>query len=396
MRILHITNNYAPVGGTEYYVYNVCNGLEKRNHENIVIYSNRHNTTWTKHNRKTFFIKGIADFNCSGRAIDEALSVIKEENPDIIYLHIVSNPLLIEKLIELKPTIQYIHNHNLYCPSAFMSTRLFKCPGKFNFLCFIYCLSGNCRGCKPGHALKRFKIVKANLSIAKKLDALIVASEYMKQRLINNGISEDKIYVIPYFAYPKQSDAQNIKGNMPTILFVGRICKFKGIDYLIKALKYIKQPCKLIIAGDGYYMDYVKKLSRRLKVDKYIEFRGWLNQKELEECYRQSLVVVMPSIWPEPFGIVGIEAASYAKPIVAFDVGGISEWLKDGEDGLLVEELDIKTLAEKMKILLKDSGLAIRFGIHGKQMVEEKFMVDNHIASLIDLFLETIKLVSLR
>ena len=102
-------------------------------------------------------------------------------------------------------------------------------------------------------------------------------------------------------------------------------------------------------------------------------------------------MVVIPSIWTEPFALVGIEAMSHAKPVVAFDVGGINEWLKDNINGFLVKNVDIRTLAERIEILLADPNLAKRFGMRGKQMVERDFTVENHITLLVDLFLRIIK-----
>ncbi|MFH0732104.1 MAG: glycosyltransferase family 4 protein [Candidatus Omnitrophota bacterium] len=387
MKILHITDNYAPAGGAEYYIYSVCNELEKRGHTNIIIYSNKQDTTWQDAGRQAFLMEGIANFNSSQNIISKALSVVKRENPDIIYLHIINNVLLTKELIRLKPTIQYIHNHNLYCPSAIMSNRFFRCPGKFGFLCFIFCLLCNCRGCKSPNALRRFRIVKANLDNSKSLNALIVASGYMKQRLINNGINADKIFVIPYFTYPKKAYEPTATGNMPIILFAGRVCKFKGLDYLIKALACIKQPYRLIIAGDGYYMNHIRKLAEKLRVYNNIEFLGWLNREELENVYRRATIIVVPSVWPEPFGIVGIEAMSYAKPVVAFDTGGVREWLRDGENGFLVPAKNVHLLSEKITEIIENKTLAEKLGEKGKMISEEKFSPQKHLNLLENIFL---------
>ncbi len=384
MKILHITHSYAPLGGAEYYIYNVCSEIEKQGHKNVIICSEKHNTTWPEDGKKVFFIKNITDFDCSDEINDKALSLVKTENPDIIFLHIFNNATLAEKLLTLKPIIRYVHNHNLYCPSGFATNRLFDCTKKFGFLCLASCFIGNCIGCKPTKAIEKYNAVKANLNIAKKFNALIVASEFMKRNLVANGIDKNKIHIIPYFTYPKET--QNTSDDAKTILFAGRICKSKGPDYLIRAVKFIRQPYRLTIAGDGYYTGHIKSLAQVLGVYDNIDFRGWLNQKELDICYEQASVVVIPSVWPEPFGIVGIEAMSYGKPVVAFDSGGISEWLSNQEGGFLVRKNDIAALADRINTLLEDTQLRKRFGENGARVVREKFSPQRHIELLLNLF----------
>jgi glycosyltransferase involved in cell wall biosynthesis len=84
--------------------------------------------------------------------------------------------------------------------------------------------------------------------------------------------------------------------------------------------------------------------------------------------------------------MVGIEAMSYGKPVLAFDVGGISEWLKHGETGFLVNPGDEESLAEKMNLLLGDRPLAARMGLKARAAVERRFMPETHVTSLLGVF----------
>lgn len=100
--------------------------------------------------------------------------------------------------------------------------------------------------------------------------------------------------------------------------------------------------------------------------------------------------MVVPSIWPEPFGLIGIEAMYFGKPVVAFDVGGISEWLKDRENGFLVKFPDKKQFAERIKLLLEDSSLTEKFGRNGKEMVKRFLNKEEHINRLLQIYHEVI------
>ena len=107
-------------------------------------------------------------------------------------------------------------------------------------------------------------------------------------------------------------------------------------------------------------------------------------------------MVVVPSTWPEPFGMVGIEAMAYGKPVIAFDVGGISEWLKDGETGFLVKLRDEVALAETLNLLLGDHSLAIRMGSKGREAVEKRFTPETHVDELLGRFQKEILAFQMR
>jgi glycosyltransferase involved in cell wall biosynthesis len=81
--------------------------------------------------------------------------------------------------------------------------------------------------------------------------------------------------------------------------------------------------------------------------------------------------------------MVGIEAMAYGKPVIAFDVGGISEWLEDGETGFLIQSRDEATLAEKMNLLLQDRPLAMGLGSKGREAVENRFIPEIHVERLL-------------
>ena len=113
--------------------------------------------------------------------------------------------------------------------------------------------------------------------------------------------------------------------------------------------------------------------------------------KEINKYLADSDIVVMPSMIPESFGLVGIEAMASGKPVVAFDAGGIREWLADGETGYLVERGDVRGMAERISRLLKNSSLAKRMGEKGKELVEKYYRRDIHLPGLLDVYQDVIK-----
>ena len=96
--------------------------------------------------------------------------------------------------------------------------------------------------------------------------------------------------------------------------------------------------------------------------------------------------MIMPSIFPEPFGQVGVQALLRERPVVAFDVGGISDWLKDSEHGFLVPSRNIAVLASRIEILLHDPALAARLGAQGKAFALRAYQPEAHVTTLLHFF----------
>jgi glycosyltransferase involved in cell wall biosynthesis len=97
-------------------------------------------------------------------------------------------------------------------------------------------------------------------------------------------------------------------------------------------------------------------------------------------------MLVVPSIWPEPFGIVGLEAMTCSKPVVAFDTGGISDWLKDDTNGYLVPVKRADLLAQRIDALLQDRPRAAKMGAEGLRIVRACFSKEQHFDRLLSAF----------
>jgi glycosyltransferase involved in cell wall biosynthesis len=212
----------------------------------------------------------------------------------------------------------------------------------------------------------------------------------MKDVLIYNGFPEEKIRVIPYFTDLPSIEKNETINRPPHILALGRITKEKGFDCLIRAYSAIQGRAHLTIVGDGPELTNLKQLAEKLRIASTVHFTGWLSHERLDELYRQCALVVVPSIWPEPFCIVGIEAMAYAKPVIAFDVGGISDWLKDGKTGYLIRLKDIEDLTSKIDFSLKNRQLSIEMGHAGRAAAEKYFTAEIHCESLLNLLQKAI------
>jgi len=217
-----------------------------------------------------------------------------------------------------------------------------------------------------------------------------VPSQYLKEEAVRNGFAEEKIEVVPHFT-EKNMGGEIVWPEDSSILFVGRADPLKGINELLSALSLIRdQNWKAYIIGIGDDLHSYKLRAKKLGMGNRILFLKNLDYADLDEYYKRASVLVFPSMSPESFGLVGIEAMSFGKAVVAFDVGGPREWLKDGETGFLVERGDINSLAGRILQLLKDSSLARNMGEKGKYRVEELYRKDLHFKRIMAVYEEVV------
>jgi glycosyltransferase involved in cell wall biosynthesis len=140
------------------------------------------------------------------------------------------------------------------------------------------------------------------------------------------------------------------------ILYIGRLAKEKGVQDLILAFSKVESRLpnrRLVLVGDGNYKQQLIDLTHSLKLERRIMFKGY--KADVARYYRNSSLVVVPSQWPEPFGIVIIEAMAYGIPVIATGVGGISEIIKHGNNGYLCKPNDAHILARVILSFFRDT-----------------------------------------
>jgi len=166
--------------------------------------------------------------------------------------------------------------------------------------------------------------------IFEKADAVICVSNYEKNLVLRNfEVDKDKIYVIPNGVNLDEfKDVDKIKESKEkkTILYVGRIEKYKGLDYAVKSLKYLPNSFTLEIVGKGSYRSKIVKIARELEVADRIRFYQDLSRKELIERYAKADVLVLLSKH-EAYGIVVAEALAAKTPCIVANTSALSEWI---------------------------------------------------------------------
>jgi glycosyltransferase involved in cell wall biosynthesis len=175
----------------------------------------------------------------------------------------------------------------------------------------------------------------------------------------------------PYIEQNKPSSKKN-KIKIPTILFVGRLVKEKGIFDLIEALKIVKKKniFNLLIVGDGPDKQKLKMEIDESGLNIQVVLAGYLSGNELKEAYRSASIFVLPS-WREGFPLVLVEAMDFELPIVTTHIRGAVDRFVEGENCLFVNPRQPKQLASAIEKLLTDPDLCAKMGHNNKKKVKE-------------------------
>ena len=173
-----------------------------------------------------------------------------------------------------------------------------------------------------------------------------------RSSVVHNGLDLPGRLPSPLPAYP------------PRLLCLGRLVTRKGFDVALSALALISRrfpEVRLIVAGDGPVRSALEKQAADLKIANQVDFVSWVAPEDVPALMNTATIVVMPSR-REPFGLVALEAAQMARPIVATRVGGLPEVIVHGQTGLLVENENATELAEAIRMLIERPEVAIRMG----------------------------------
>jgi phosphatidyl-myo-inositol alpha-mannosyltransferase len=158
----------------------------------------------------------------------------------------------------------------------------------------------------------------------------------------------------------------------PTILFVGRLERRKGLGYLLRAFMELKaqlEDLRLVIVGDGPMRRWYAGFAARHGLEDVV-MAGYVPASELPRYYASCDVFCAPNTGDESFGIVLLEAMASGKPIVATDIDGFRTVITPGKEGLLVERKSVRGLVRALRLLLDDSELRREMGRHGAETAQ--------------------------
>jgi glycosyltransferase involved in cell wall biosynthesis len=383
MRILLISDYATPTGGAELMLLALRDALRRRGHDARLFASSA----------RPLGLATQADYQCFGvasglrgliqvanpSAFLRLRQVLRDFQPDVAHVRLYLGQLspAILPLLRDVPAIHHVAWYRSVCPTG---TKMLpggaSCHEPAGEACWRH-------QCFPGWA---WPSAMLQLKLSKRWQAsfnLVVAnSNATRRRLESEGVHPVEVV---WNGVPPRA----LRGPLaehPTVAFAGRLLWEKGTDLLIDAFALVLArfpEAKLLIAGDGAERSNIVSQINRLGLQSQVRLLGHIPRHDLEREFANAWVQVVPSRWEEPFGLVAAEALMRGMAVIASNTGGLAEFVRHDDTGILVAPQDTGALAEALQALLGNSELAGCMGLRGRafalQHLTEDIFVDRFV-----------------
>jgi glycosyltransferase involved in cell wall biosynthesis len=387
VRIAIAAHGYGQAGGVDRYLSTVIPALIHSGHEVACWFetaacaaaeslSSRHGVAWW-----------TAADGC-----DRALDAVRQWNPDVVFTHGIASPARERDLLDIAPSVCFAHSYYGTCISGSKmhgSPQERCCTREFGPACLLRYFPRRCGGWSPLTMVRQYELQHTRLDLLHRYDRIAVASHHMAGEYSRHHLDgKVRVVSLPIASAPVQT-ARSESG--PTrLLYLGRLEDTKGAHIALESAALVAansgRSIELQMSGEGSRHGVLKERASRLMAatrNLAVTFTGWLSEAECVASLDRVHLLLVPSCWPEPFGMVGVEAALRGVPAVAFAVGGIPEWLTDGVNGRLVpaDPPDAGRFADAILACLADAAALERMREHSRDLAR-CFSVDAHLARL--------------
>jgi glycosyltransferase involved in cell wall biosynthesis len=334
-----------------------------------------------------------------------AIAAMREWHPDVIFAHGLVDPSNEAATLSVAPSVFFAHGYYGTCISGAKTNsypKIVPCTRIFGPKCLLHFYPRRCGGLSPVTALTEYRRQADRLKLLRRYRAILTDSTHMRDEYLRHGFDPNTVIRSSYLrdtspVLDTAIESRNTNGNASAparLLFLGRMDPLKGGLILLDSLPIVAaaldRPIELTFGGDGPCRDSWTRRAQAISAkDTRVKtvFEGWLGRERIEELQAASDLLVMPSLWPEPFGRVGLESGSKGLPVAAFAVGGIPDWLHDGVNGYMAvgNPATAHGLADAIVKCLRKPADHARLR-RGAIAVARRFNLHNHMAQLYELF----------
>lgn len=390
MRIAIVGANQGLVGGAETYLTWLLAALVERGHQ-VAFAFERASTDPDR--AVALAVEPLVRWNLQATSRSVFLDELAAFRPDVVFLHALEDEMLDLVLTQRFRAVLFAHAFYATCATGWRVHRIPQrqiCTRRFGPACLPINYLRGCGSRNPIPLLQLYSKQRVRSNVLRGLAGLVVASEYMRQVYVQHGVPDSDVHVIPPpAAFAPDPTPPATRQSRSRVLFLGRLTSGKGgvkaVQATARCQRILGRPLHLTLAGDGPELARCKQLALELGIE--TDFPGWVGPEKRLELLRSADVLLVPSMWPEPFGIVGIEAASVGVPAVAYQAGGIVDWLRPGESGELAAGTGFGTraLAAALARAIGDADHYRTLQLGAWRMAHE-FSGYRHIAKLEALF----------
>ncbi len=283
------------------------------------------------------------------------------KNSDIVIIHNIIDVKYLKNL-PVNKTFFFAHDHNIYCQRHhyYMPVGRINCHRSYNkLICKICSLNRN-----EAPPLAEYRKFPA-----------FVLSDFMAQNLHKNGF--EKVFKLPAFIKTSERKSKFMPDGILRILFLGQLIRGKGADLMLETLAELDIQFDCTIAGDGNDRTMLENMVDKLNLRDKVHFAGFVS--DTEKLWENCDIFFFPIRWQEPFGLVGLEAMAHGVPVVAFDIGGVREWLVEFENGIPVPEKKTVAAARIIGGLADNRQTLENMGKRGLEFAENKFSEEKFV-----------------
>ncbi len=382
MRVLILHNRYRIPGGEDVVVQAEKDLLESKGHCVALLEVNNDDITSIAAKVKVG-INTIYSYHSKQLVLEKITSF----QPEIVHIHNffpVLSPSIYYACYENDiPVVQTLHNYRLFCANySFFRDgkvcedclgKLFPWPGIVH-RCYHNSLTGTTMV-----ATMQF-LHKILLTWSKRIDTYITLTEFSRQKFIQGNLPKSKLVVKPNFLH---IDPGPGKGNGNYALFVGRLSLEKGLDTMLKAWESLGKKIPLKILGDGPLAQQVVYAEKQIPG---VEWLGYQSKEKVFELMGEALVLIFPSQWYETFGLVVIEAFAKGTPLIAANIGAITELIDQERTGLLFRPGDSEDLQAKVEWMLNHPEKVTNMRREARAEFEAKYTAEQNYKSLMAIY----------
>lgn len=381
MRILSIHNRYKIRGGED----------ESRELEERLMSDRGHTVDVYEENNDQLNSMGAAKVALKTIWSEESFNIVRQRLRQAQYniVHVQNFFPLISPSVyyaaqsEGVPVVQTLRNYRLLCPNAlfFRNGQVCQdCMGK------IVPYPGIVHSCYRQNTIASAGVAtmisfhRAMRTWTRKVDTYIALTEFARQKFIEGGLPADQIFVKPNFVHPDPGVGAGAGGYA---LYVGRLSVEKGLDTLLTAWDRLHLQIPLKIVGDGPLAPLVEAATQRLS---NVEWLGRRSMSEVHTLMGNAIFVIFPSKWYETFGRVAVESFAKGTPVIASDIGAISELIDHQQTGLYFKPGDSEDLVEKVQWLLSQPDLITRMRKACRLEFEKKYTEAENYQRMLEIY----------
>jgi glycosyltransferase involved in cell wall biosynthesis len=402
MRILYCNKYDYRFSGTESYLFELIEQIERRGHETMLFTMDQGSQTSFQGRAYRMVRVNFKDPKASlwkrARLAAHALysrsarrslgDCIGKFVPDVAHVRSIYHHLSPSVLWELKrrgvPVLYHLNDFKIVCPSYNLVAHGEACHacsrGAFYHVVTEGCYAGG-RSRAVVLAAEAY-LHKWLQTYQKCVDLFLAPSEFVRSQLIASGFPEDRIEVLPHFqALPPEEEVGHDEGYL---LYFGRLSPEKAVDELLRAL--VRMPhIPVIIAGEGPERERLQAMAHDLHLDR-VHFTGNVDREELNNLIARSSFTLFPSHAYETLGKSILESYAFGRAVVASDLGSRREFVEHGVTGLLYRAGDREQLAHCIGFLFDRHDLTEKMGANARARVKANHGVEQHLEKLLAIY----------